>query len=103
MLHASCSKLIEHIITQSSTVIEKGKPDSSSRNVSVSCVDKLTNYIIQSVHPNTLIEQSTMPTLTLKSDMSVKSQKQFIVNQPMIPVLTTQQKSISFFFAREVY
>jgi len=34
MLHASCSKLIEHIITQSSVVVETGKADPSSRNVS---------------------------------------------------------------------
>ena len=34
MLHASCSKLIEQIITQSSIAMETGKADSSSRNVS---------------------------------------------------------------------
>lgn len=39
MLHASCSKLIEHIITQSSAVIENGKADSSSRNVSITHVN----------------------------------------------------------------
>lgn len=34
MLHASCSKLIEHIIIKSSVAIETEKVDSSSRNVS---------------------------------------------------------------------
>lgn len=33
MLHASCSKLIEHIITKSSVAIETEKVDSSSRNI----------------------------------------------------------------------
>lgn len=34
MLHASCSKIIEHIITQSSIAMETEKADSSGRNVS---------------------------------------------------------------------